>query len=81
MAYFHHERWDGKGYPCGLKNEEIPICARIMSIADVYDALLSKRSYKEPFSKEKALQIITEGAGTQFDPQITEVFVAELKKL
>ncbi|MCR5120276.1 MAG: HD domain-containing protein [Lachnospiraceae bacterium] len=75
LASYHHERWDGKGYPSGKAGEDIPLSARIMSIADVFDALVSKRSYKEPFSFEKAMGIIKEGAGTQFDPQIAEIFV------
>ncbi|MCR5590153.1 MAG: HD domain-containing protein [Lachnospiraceae bacterium] len=75
IATYHHERWDGKGYPSGKAGEEIPLSARIMAIADVFDALVSRRSYKEPFSFEKAMDIIKEGAGTQFDPQIAEVFV------
>ena len=76
MAHYHHERWDGNGYPCKLKEEEIPVCARIMAIADVYDALLSKRSYKEPFSEEKALSILKESSGTQFEPAIVEAFIS-----
>ena len=75
LATYHHERWDGKGYPSGKAGEDIPLSARIMSVADVFDALVSKRSYKEPFSFEKAMEIIKEGAGTQFDPQIAELFV------
>lgn len=68
VAHYHHERWDGSGYPEGLKGENIPIEARIMAIADVYDALVSKRVYKDSLSFEKADAIITEGMGTQFDP-------------
>ncbi len=75
LATYHHERWDGKGYPCGKAGEDIPLSARIMAVADVFDALVSKRSYKEPFSFEKAMDIIREGAGTQFDPQIAMIFV------
>ncbi|MCR5249311.1 MAG: HD domain-containing protein [Lachnospiraceae bacterium] len=75
LATYHHERWDGKGYPSGKAGEEIPLSARIMAVADVFDALVSKRSYKEPFSFEKAMDIIREGAGTQFDPQIAMLFV------
>lgn len=75
LATYHHERWDGKGYPSGLSGEDIPLSARIMAVADVFDALVSRRSYKEPFSFEKAMQIIEEGAGTQFDPQIAMLFV------
>lgn len=75
MARSHHERWDGTGYPDGLKGEEIPLVARIMSIVDVYDALTSKRPYKEPFSHEKAMAMIAEGAGAQFDPKLVEHFL------
>ena len=75
LAAFHHERWDGKGYPSGLAGEEIPLSARIMAVADVFDALVSRRSYKEPFSFEKAMSIIREGAGTQFDPEVVRAFV------
>ncbi len=75
LATFHHERWDGKGYPSGLAGEDIPLSARVMAVADVFDALVSKRSYKEPFTFEKAMSIIEEGAGTQFDPEIANIFV------
>ncbi|MCR5674884.1 MAG: HD domain-containing protein [Lachnospiraceae bacterium] len=74
VAHYHHERWDGSGYPEGLSGEQIPIEARIMAIADVYDALVSKRVYKEAFGFEKADAIITEGMGTQFDPGLAEVY-------
>ena len=75
MALFHHERWDGKGYPSGKAGTEIPLCARIMSIVDVYDALTSERPYKKPFSHEKSMAIIVEGRGTQFDPVLVDKFV------
>lgn len=75
LATYHHERWDGTGYPSGKKGEEIPLSARIMAVADVFDALVSKRSYKEPFTFERSMEIIKEGAGTQFDPQIAMLFV------
>jgi HD-GYP domain-containing protein (c-di-GMP phosphodiesterase class II) len=75
FALYHHERWDGNGYPYGLKGEEIPLPARLMAIIDVYDALVSKRSYKEPFSHEEATRIITEGSGSQFDPILTGLFL------
>ena len=75
MALYHHERWDGKGYPMGLAGEDIPIEARIMSIVDVYDALTSQRPYKKPFSHEKSMEIIREGKGTQFDPDLTDEFL------
>lgn len=74
MSLCHHEKWDGTGYPNGLSKNEIPLCARIMAVADVYDALTSKRPYKKPFSHEKAVQIILEGKGTQFDPDIVDIF-------
>ncbi|MBP5607834.1 MAG: HD domain-containing protein [Lachnospiraceae bacterium] len=75
LAAYHHEKWNGKGYPCGLKGEEIPLSARIMAVSDVFDALVSKRSYKKPFSFEDAMKIIEEGAGSHFDPVIAELFV------
>ncbi len=74
LATYHHERWDGKGYPKGKAGDDIPLSARIMAVADVFDALVSKRSYKEPFPFEKAMDIIKEGAGTQFDPEIALLF-------
>lgn len=74
LARFHHERWDGKGYPERLIQEEIPLEARIMSVADVYDALVSKRCYKEPMSFEVAAKIMLEGMGSQFDPMMKSVF-------
>ena len=76
IAHSHHERWDGKGYPQGLKGEEIPLSARIMSVADVYDALRSKRVYKPAMPHEKAASIILEGRGTQFDPDVVDVFMS-----
>ena len=75
IARYHHERYDGKGYPEGLKGEEIPLEARIMALADVYDALISERVYKKAFSREKARQIILEESGAQFDPLLTELFL------
>ena len=81
VARYHHERWDGKGYPEGLVGSMIPIEARIMAIADVYDALVSKRCYKEPMSFEKAKEIMCEGMGTQFDPNLKEIFLLSLSRL
>lgn len=74
FAGTHHERWDGTGYPNGMKGAEIPLEGRIMAIADVYDALASARPYKEPFSHERASAIIKEGCGTQFDPSLIDAF-------
>lgn len=74
VAHYHHERWDGKGYPEGLAGERIPLEARIMAVADVYDALVSKRVYKEAFDFDKANAIILEGMGSQFDPSLKEVY-------
>ena len=76
IAYSHHERWDGKGYPQGLKETEIPLSARIMSVADVYDALRSRRVYKPAMPHEKAASIILEGRGTQFDPDVVDAFMS-----
>ena len=81
VARYHHERWDGSGYPYGLKGEEIPLEARIMAIADVYDALVSKRVYKEEFSFEKANEIILSGMGTQFDKGLEKYYLAALPKI
>jgi len=74
FAGYHHERWDGTGYPRGLKGTDIPLQGRIMAIADVYDALVSERSYKKAFTHEKAVEIILESRGKQFDPKIVDVF-------
>ncbi|MCR5251646.1 MAG: HD domain-containing protein [Lachnospiraceae bacterium] len=81
MAAYHHERWDGKGYPEGLHGEAIPLAARIMAVADVFDALTSPRIYKPAFPLEKALAIIEEGSGTQFDPKCVEVFFEALPEV
>ena len=85
IAMYHHERWDGTGYPIGLKGEDIPLCARIMALADVFDALYEERCYKEPIRPVyKIMQTLKEGRGTQFDPLITDVFTSleqEIKDL
>lgn len=75
LASYHHEKWNGKGYPNGLKGEEIPLSARVMAVADVFDALVSRRSYKEPFSVEEALDIIRKDSGTHFDPLVVQAFL------
>ena len=81
VAHYHHERWDGNGYPEGLKGEEIPLEARIMAIADVYDALVSKRVYKDEFSFEDANKIIIDGMGKQFDPGLEKYYLLAREKI
>jgi putative two-component system response regulator len=80
IAYSHHEKWDGSGYPQGLSGEDIPLSARIMAVGDVYDALISKRIYKPAFPHTKAVEFIREGKGTHFDPLIIEAFEQCLEK-
>ena len=87
IALYHHEKWDGSGYPTGIKGEQIPLAARIMAIADVFDALTTKRVYKDAFTPDEAFDIIFKEAGTHFDPELVEVlktikeeFVAEAFK-
>ena len=75
IAYTHHEKWDGTGYPEGISGDDIPISGRLMAVADVYDALISRRVYKLPLSHEKAVAIIKEGAGTHFDPDVVDAFL------
>ena len=76
ISLSHHEKWDGSGYPSGLSGEDIPLSGRLMAVADVYDALISKRIYKPAFPHEKAMQIILEGRGTHFDPDVVDAFAA-----
>ena len=80
ITRYHHEKWDGSGYLFELKGEEIPLSARIMALADVYDALRSKRVYKPPFTHEKAIEIITQGKGNHFDPTLVDLFLAANKE-
>ena len=75
LAEFHHERWDGAGYPEGLAGEDIPISARIMAIADVFDALVSERCYKKAMPVDKALATIRLESGSHFDPKLAEIFL------
>lgn len=81
VAHYHHEKWNGQGYPTGIKGEEIPIEARIMALADVFDALVSKRCYKDAYSFDTAFGIIEESLGTQFDPKLGRVFLTCRKEL
>lgn len=77
IAYGHHEKWDGSGYPNGYAGDDIPLSARLMAVADVYDALICKRVYKDAMTHEKAKSIISEGTGKHFDPQVIEAFLAQ----
>ena len=81
IALTHHEKWDGSGYPKGLRGYEIPIEGRISAIADVFDALTSKRPYKEAFSNDKAFQILWEGRGKHFDPELVDLFVSNVDEI
>ena len=81
VAHYHHEKWNGSGYPVGLQNLEIPVEARIMALADVFDALVSKRCYKEAFNYDKAFQIIEESLGSHFDPELGRLFIECRPKL
>lgn len=76
IAYSHHEKWDGSGYPLGLKGEDIPLPGRIIALADVYDALTSKRPYKDALSHKESVRIIIESSGTHFDPYLVKIFLA-----
>lgn len=81
IALSHHERWDGGGYPAGLRGEQIPLSARIMAVADVFDALVSDRCYKKAVSVEEAFDIIREERGTHFDPYIADMFISSEKEV
>lgn len=81
VALFHHERWDGSGYPHGLKGHNIPLSARIVSIADVFDALTSERPYKKAWSEAKAIQLLNDEAGLHFDPELVPLFIGCLPKI
>ncbi len=81
MIRNHHERWDGTGFPKGRKGEEIPLPARIVAIVDSYHALISDRPYRKAMSHEEAIQVLKEGAGYQWDPFLTDIFIAVLRSL
>jgi putative two-component system response regulator len=81
IAYTHHERWDGKGYPRGLRGDAIPIEGRITAVADVFDALTSRRPYKKAFPLDKSLEIIGQQRGTQFDPGCVDAFFAGIERI
>jgi putative two-component system response regulator len=76
LVYSHHERWDGSGYPEGLSGDRIPLAGRLMAIADVYDALVNLRVYKEALPHEEAVRFIREGRGSQFDPDLVDAFLS-----
>jgi putative two-component system response regulator len=76
IALYHHEKYDGSGYPFGVKGDDIPLCARIVAIADVYDAMTSKRVYKEAFSHDRTKKLISICSGGHFDPDVVDAFVA-----
>jgi putative two-component system response regulator len=75
IAHYHHEKWDGSGYPEGLRGDAIPLPARLMALADVFDALISRRVYKEPMTHEQARDIIQRDSGTHFDPDVVAAFL------
>ena len=77
MCLYHHEKWNGTGYPKGLEGDKIPLCARIMAAADVLDALLSRRLYKDPMTIDEAMDIFTELKGIQFEPCISDAVLAK----
>ena len=79
VAEFHHEKWNGTGYPKGLKGHDIPLCARIMAVADVFDALVSPRCYKDPIPVDEAIELMKKSAGEHFDPTLVDCFI-ELKE-
>jgi putative two-component system response regulator len=81
VALTHHEKWDGTGYPQGLSGENIPLEGRIVALADVFDALTSKRCYKPAFSMEQSLDIIKQGVGKHFDPRVAQAFLGNLDKI
>ena len=81
IVYCHHEKWDGSGYPRGLKAEEIPSEGRIVAICDVFDSLTSERPYKKAWAVESAMKLIVEGSGKDFDPELVEIFRSLLPEL
>jgi len=80
IPYFHHEKWDGTGYPLGFKGEQIPLEARIFALVDVWDALLSDRPYRKAWSREQTIEYIRVQSGIHFDPRVVECFLELIKK-
>lgn len=81
IARHHHENWNGTGYPDGLQGRDIPLCARIVAVADVFDALTSKRPYKEAFDYDLSVKMVTEDSGTKFDPNVIDAFLRAQPKI
>jgi response regulator RpfG family c-di-GMP phosphodiesterase len=81
VARFHHEKWNGKGYPEGLSGTDIPLCARIMAVADVFDAVSEKRCYRDAMPMDQCFDIIAKGSGEMFDPIIADTFVSMREKV
>ena len=81
IAQTHHEKWDGSGYPLGLSGTDIPLEGRIVAVADVFDALSSARPYKKPFSRAKCFEILEEGRGQHFDPQVLDAFFTRSQQI
>ena len=81
VARFHHEKWNGRGYPAGLKDTEIPLAARIMAVADVFDAVSQKRCYREAMPLDECFEIIKKGRGSDFDPVLVDIFLEEREKV
>jgi putative two-component system response regulator len=81
IARYHHEKWDGSGYPLGLSGEDIPEAARIIAIADVFDALTTKRPYKEPWSLEETVKVMQENSGSHFDPRLLALFLGIMPEI
>ena len=81
IPLYHHERWDGSGYPYGLKGEQIPLSARLFAVVDVYDALTSDRPYRSAWPQSQAIEYIREQAGKQFDPQVVVHFLELIKEV
>ena len=81
VARFHHEKWNGRGYPAGLKDTEIPLAARIMAVADVFDAVSQKRCYREAMPLDECFKIIEKGRGSDFDPVLVDIFLEEREKV
>jgi len=81
IVYTHHEKWDGTGYPQGLRGTEIPIAGRVMALVDVYDAIRTRRLYRKPMTQEEAVAFIVNRRGTHFDPDVIDAFVNVTAKL